>query len=456
MRRAATLSSVVVRFACLAILVATCSPAFSAQLGSRLFGNAARRDRFDDDPPPPKPPVPPLGVKIYPLQAPKALPDPIPGPSVPRLDEPSPRPPREQPSAETPDDESQPRPELSPEMAELRDGVRRTLLHYYNRPLSTQTNPPGALIHFCMAYGRGAEVRTDAKSTKMVNAIGALCWNYPCGGRYLINSDGSQFIPRIGYGLQSRHGELLAMLAMTGVSPEYEIRVGEVRGTVADLVRWEQLDIRSGHDLSSATIGLAHYLPDDATWQNSLGETWSLDRLAAEELDREVDVTGPAAVDRLIGLASVVKRGRKLGLPLSGRYAQVEQYLDSFHDHALKLQNADGTWHPGFFGYRGTSQDTSGTLRSTGHILQWLVMSLPEDQLQDPQVIQAVAKVNGILAGQSSRLYVSSMSPRDGATWMRALHALSVYNQRVFKPCDPPPEPEPESEADSEADSEEA
>jgi hypothetical protein len=169
--------------------------------------------------------------------------------------------------------------------------------------------------------------------------------------------------------------------------------------------------------------------------------------LAGEELDREVAPTGPAAVDRLIGLTYVVDHGRKLGTPLTGRFAQIEQYLASFHDHALKLQNGDGTWNPRFFGYRGTSGDTKGTLRSTGHILQWLAMSLPEDRLEDPQVVKAVAKVNSVLAGQSSRLYVSSMSPRDIATWMRALHALSIYDERVFKPCDPPPEPpQPEPE----------
>ena len=443
MRREAIVSSVLVALGCLVILVATCNPTLGAQAGARRRGSGMRRDRFDD-PPPPKPPVPPLGVTIRPPQAARALPEPIPGPRVPQLGETSERPSQEHPTVETPDAPSQARPELSPEMAALRDGVRRTLSHYRSRPLSAQTNTPGDLIHFCTVYGREAEVRTGSASTKTVNGIGALCWNYACGGRYLVDSDGEHFVPRIGYGLQSRHGELLAMLAMTGVSPEYEIRVGEARGTVADLVRWEQLHVRSGKDLSFTTIGLAHYLPDGATWENSLGESWSLDRLAGEELDREVDPTGPAAVDRLIGLTCVVDRGRKLGTPLSGLFAQIEQYLGSFHDHALNLQNDDGTWNPRFFGYRGTSRDTSETLRSTGHILQWLAMSLPEDRLQSDQVVEAVAQVNGLLAGQSSRRNVSQMSHRDIATWTRALHALSIYDRRVFQPCDPPPEVEPE------------
>lgn len=445
MRRKAIVSPALVLIGSLVIVATTCNPSF-AQLGARLFGSGARRDRFND-PPPPKPPVPPMGMTIHAPKPPQPLPDPIPAPPVPKLDDVSSRPDQAEPADESSDAGR----ELSTEMAALRDGVRRTLLSYYNRPVNTQSNMPGDLIYFCMVYGPNAEVRADTTSAKTANAVAVLCSNYPCGGRYLLNSDGENFVPRIGYGLQSRQSELLAMLAMAGVSPEYGIQVGEARGTVADLVRWEKLDVRSGNDLSFTAVGLAHYLPDAAAWQNSLGETWSLERLAEEELNRQVPVTGPEAVDRLIGLTYIASRGEDQGTDLGGRLAQIEQYLASYQDHALDLQNSDGTWNRYFFGYRGTDRDTTAALRSTGHILEWLAMSLPEDRLQDPRVVRAVAQVNNILAGQASRLYLSALSPRDVATYMRALHALSIYNQRVFRPLDPPPETEqeePEAEAE--------
>lgn len=444
MRLEAIVSRILVPIACLAILLAAGSPSY-AQLGTRLFGAGGRRDRLDD-PPPPKPPVPPLGMTIHAPQPPKPLPAPIPAPPVPPLDEASPRPSQEQPAGETAGAEPESPPELSPELAELRDSVRRTLVAYYNRPPSVQANTPGDLIRFCMVFGPQAEVRGDSTSRSSVNGIAALCSNRPCAGRYLIDIDGSQFVPRVGYGLQSRQGEFLAMLAMAGVSIDQEVEVGGVRGTVADLVRREQLDVQSGNDLSFTMIGLANYLPGGTEWENSAGESWSLDRLAAEELGRQVDVTEAAAVDRLIGLTYFVK----LGEPSSGRVAQVESYLQSFQDHALKLQNADGSWSPYYFGYRATSRDTTGTLRSTGHILQWLAISLPEDRLRDLQVVRAVARVNSILSGQASRVHLSSLSARDVATYLRALNGLSIYNQRVFRPCDPPPEPESETDPEVE------
>jgi len=232
------------------------------------------------------------------------------------------------------------------------------------------------------------------------------------------------------------------VLALTNVNPEYEIRVGEARGTVADLVRAEQLHVQSGNDLSHTLIGLAKYLPDDAGWQNDLGESWSLDRMVEEELGRETDVSRAEFVYRLMGLSAAVDARRRRDEPLTGQFARAAEYVDALHAHALKLQNADGSWNPGFFAYRGPSSDTVGTLRSTGHLLEWLATSLPEERLHDPQVVKAVAKVNALLAGQSSRLYVYTMSAGNIETWNHALHALVVYNRRALKPFDPP-EPEP-------------
>ena len=234
---------------------------------------------------------------------------------------------------------------------------------------------------------------------------------------------------------------------MSQVDADYEIRVAEQHGTVADLVRCEQLYCQGGTDLSFVLIGLAHYLPSDATWENDLGEAWSLERLMKHELDRSPDSSSEAAVYRLVGLSLAVQHRIRRGEPLDGQFQRAAKFIADFQDHALALQNSDGSWHPRFFAGRGTSRDTLGVLRSTGHILQWLAISLPEDRLQDGQVVAAVTRVNSLLAGQSSRRYVSSMSPRDIETITHALAALAVYDRRVFKPADPDPvEPAPEKE----------
>jgi len=331
----------------------------------------------------------------------------------------------------------QPKPELSPEMAALRDRVRRTLAFYYRQPLNTQANMPSDMIHFCLAFGCDTEIRDGRSYNRKISAVGALCWNYPCAGYRILRTSHGRFMAGIGYGLQQHPSQLLAMLAQSRVSPDYEIRVGEEHGTVADLVEYEKRDCHRGADLALKLIGLAYYARRDETWKNDLGDEWSVERLVEEELARSTDPSSCAAVHRLMGLSFALDQRRQRGEPLEDRYRQAQDFISKYQEHALRLQNSDGSWHPGFFAYVGTSRDTMGLLRSTGHILEWLAFSLPEDQLQDAQVVKSVAYVTALLNSHGSRRNIASMSPRDIGTLMHALHALSIYDRRVFKPADP-------------------
>jgi len=102
------------------------------------------------------------------------------------------------------------------------------------------------------------------------------------------------------------------------------------------------------------------------------------------------------------------------------------------------LQNPDGTWHPRFFAVRGPSRDSAGLVRSTGHILQWLAFSLPQDRLEDPRLVRAVQYLSEVLGSRQSPWRKVPSRPRDLAAMMHALHALAIYNERVFVPRDAP------------------
>ena len=329
------------------------------------------------------------------------------------------------------------RPQLSEEMAALRDRVRRTIRFYYGQPLNTRNNTVTDVLHFSTAFGCGTEIRAGSASGKKISGIGTLAWNYPCAGYRLFGDGDGAFVPRVGYGLERGRGQFLATLAMSKVSKDYELRDGDSRGTVADVVRAEQHHCQSGTDQSFVLIGLAHYLPDGATWKNNAGQTWTLERLVREELDRKTDLATPEATYRLMGLSAAVNHEPENNQPLEGQLARAEEYIRKFEDHALVLQNDDGTWHPLFFDAQGTSRDTRGVLRSSGHILEWLAMSIAEDRLEDPRIVKAVDRVNNLLAAESSRRYLYASSPRDLETLLHAASALAIYDQRVFKPCDP-------------------
>jgi len=268
-----------------------------------------------------------------------------------------------------------------------------------------------------------------------MNGIGCLCYNYPCAEYRLLAVQDKKAIARVGFALQQAPGQLLAVLAQSAVPDSYEIRVGDWRGTVADLVASEKLSCASGIDLSQKLIGLADYLPDDATWKNSAGEAWSLERIVREELTRSPATYGPEVTRHLMGLTFAVERRCRRGHPCDGQYSRAKKFLAEYEEYALSLQNSDGTWHPDFFAAKGTSRDTSGVLRATGQILEWLVTLVPADRLQDPQIARSVS----LLTTLSKTLFTPQLHRHvDAGNRLRDARgpALRTYDRRLFKPAD--------------------
>ncbi len=79
-------------------------------------------------------------------------------------------------------------------------------------------------------------------------------------------------------------------------------------------------------------------------------------------------------------------------------------------------------------------------------MLQWLALSLPEDRLDDPAMAAGMTYLINALNSQRYLNNLPVLSTREIAGAMRALHALAIYDERLFKPSDseqPPAEKKP-------------
>jgi hypothetical protein len=297
------------------------------------------------------------------------------------------------------------------------------------------------VMHYCLAFGPKAGVRI-ANSPRPVSGIGSLCYNYAFRGYRPLIVIGDRPAARVGYGLQAHPSQLIALLAQSRVKPDYPIRVGKFRGTVADLVEHEQRDCHAENDMALKLVGLSYYVGTGGEWSSRDGQTWSIDRIIRTEMDKPFVEAACGGLHRLMGLSYAVKRRIGDDLPVDGGYERARKYLLAFHDHALKLQNNDGSWHPMFFRVRGASRDTAGTLRATGMIVEWLAYSLPEASLDDPRMIRSVDYLTNLLGSRRYRVDTPELPAREIAAAMHAAHALAIYDQRIFKPADPPPRAE--------------
>ncbi len=334
---------------------------------------------------------------------------------------------------------------LSPSLVALRDRVRSIFAVHFRAPINTNDNTPAQILKFSLAFGCDTEIRYGSAAGGALSGIGALCYNYPCAGYRLLTLDKDKPIARVGYALQDVPGEFLAMLAQSAVPENYELRIGDWRGKVLDLVESEKLSCVAGADLSQKLIGLSHYLPHDATWKNARGDAWSFERMIREELQRVPPTDSSDATNHLLGLAYAIERRARSGQPIDGQFERARKFLDEYHTFALSLQNADGSWNPGFFAAKGPGRDVSGSLRATGRILEWLCVSLPDERLEDRRLVLAVAYVVSVLENYFAPANLIYASPREVDGVMHALHALKLYDQRVFKPAEPPKAQPPNS-----------
>jgi len=360
-----------------------------------------------------------------------------------KMDSPSAGPAKEKPPTEPGKEKSPagksaaPKAVLTPQMAALRDRIRAVLAQHFRQPLNTNDNSPAQLLDFCLAFGCDTEIRYGNSAGNAMSGIGCLCYNYPCAGYRLLGVEDGKAMARVGYALQETPGEMLAVLAQSTVPDNYEIRVGERRGRVSDLVEAEKLSCLPGIDLSQKLIGLSYYLPDGAAWKNARGDGWSLERIVREELRRSPASDGPDATDHLMGLAYALERHGRDGRTIQGQYERAQKFLGEYQDFAFKVQNADGSWNPRFFAAKGPGRDLVGVLQASGRILEWLVASLPADRLQDRRVTVSVAYVTALAEGSYEQANLAYASTREIGALMHALHALKLYDRRVFQPAEP-------------------
>lgn len=383
--------------------------------------------------------VPPATEKL-PLRAPRKLPAPVQKPApaakpaAPKAQKKTPPQtegaavkPKPAPAAAKPTPPPEP---LSRSLRNLRSRMRTVLSFYYRKPLNTVQNDPWELMHSMLSYELHSRVRDGGPRSSYMTAVGHLCFNRPSKRkRMMVLDNNGRIDTQIGVGLQGHKGQLLAMLAQCNVSPDYPIRVEGKEFTIRDLIESEQRSCYSKTELTFKLIGLGHYLDSDARWLSETGETWDIPRLIKEEREQPIRGAACGGTHRLAGLSLAFRRREARGEPIDGEYAEAAKFVSQYQSYAFRLQNSDGSLSTEWFRGPGAEEDIDRRLRTTGHLLEWLVYSLPEDQLRSYRTIRAVNYLTNLLAGNADNEW-------HNGSIAHALHALVLYDKRVFRPHD--------------------
>ncbi|RCS42188.1 hypothetical protein DTL42_20375 [Bremerella cremea] len=329
--------------------------------------------------------------------------------------------------AETAKSEVKPIPEtpLPQEVQDLQPRISRVLDYYYRYQMTDAgKHDVWETMHGFLPYGVDSQIRTP-EYRQPVNAIGWICWNKPCRGHRLFEVKNGNLIPRQGPRVQGHHGQFLAMLAQSYVPASFEIQAGGQKFTVQDIIEFEKETCVPKSELTFKLISLSHYLPADATWISQDGQEWSLQRLLEEEIQQKVVGAACGGSHRLTGIAFAVAARKKAGLPMDGIWERADQYLQDYHEHTFRIQNPDGSFSTNWFEGRGMDRDIDRRLQTSGHILEFLILSLPPEELTSPKMVKAVNYLTTIM--ERNPRHEWSIGPKG-----HALHALVLYDQIVF------------------------
>ncbi|WP_164102504.1 hypothetical protein [Candidatus Laterigemmans baculatus] len=306
----------------------------------------------------------------------------------------------------------------------LKRPIEQTLQYYHQRPENSLERTPWGMLHAILPYGLDANI--DA-GRRRYNAIAWLAGNNPCRNLKLLGlTQSGRIEAHTGIGLQGHQAQLLAIFAQVGVPKDYPLYVGPQRFTVADLVQSEMAACRAGEELTFTLIGLSHYLPTDATWTASDGERWDFERLIREELQQPVVGAACGGTHRLMGLSYALAQRRREGAPITGQWERASIFVDDFVAYTWQLQNRDGSFSTSWFEGREDNGQLDRKVQTSGHILEWLIFTASDEQLQDDRMIQAITFLTRSML--SSRGHEWQVGPKG-----HALRALSLYHRRVFE-----------------------
>lgn len=329
-------------------------------------------------------------------------------------------------------------PELSVKLQELRAKVRRVLGWYYHRNLNTRDHNPWEMMHGVIAYGCDTKIRRGEPDGQPLNGISWLCVNGECHGvRMLTINRRGELDAQVGQFVQGHPGQLMAILAQCHVPVNYQIQANGREFTMRNLIETEMKSCEAGTELTFKLMGLSHYLDTETTWKDHRGGTWSIARLIQEEIKQPILYTAACGgTHRLMGLSYCNFKRVKEGRPIEGQFARAKKYVQDYHRYAFALQNPDGSFSTDWFKGRQNKPDTDRKLKTTGHITEWLAFSLPEDQLTDPRMVRAIDFIASILdQGHGHKWEIGPIG--------HGLHALRIYDRRLFKPLDVPASSEP-------------
>ncbi len=314
-----------------------------------------------------------------------------------------------------------------PTSTTLKDRIQAALENVGRRDLLT-THAFWTVFHGILGMGPDVTL-LDPTTGKRVNALDHIC-NYLTirGMEFIPMADGLDVrtMPGTGVG-QGHQDQFIAELSQWGMPLDRKFHIGDKDYKFADFVRFAKARARltAGQELSWTILVLGQYFGTDIEWTNSVGEKLKYEDLLRYELDQPMDNAPCGGTHRLFDMTWVYFLHRARGGKTVGIWKDVVDKLEYYKDLAHKYQNADGAFSSNYIIKPGNSENAEARIASSGHVLEWLSLMLPDQELNAPWMQDAANAVALMILRHQAE-------PIDSGALYHAVHGLRIYRARVF------------------------
>jgi hypothetical protein len=308
-----------------------------------------------------------------------------------------------------------------------------------NRTLNTRTHNAWQVVHGILPYGFAFQIEHDGQRIGALEWLlsgGALKgWDLGPGDHGVLakldpGSKAAQGHPDQWIGYLSQGG----LDGLHGLPLDQPITVQGTQYTVKDLLTQTEWDLRAGNEACWTLMAESAYRPIDYEWTAGDGEKWNEERLIGIEATASVGTEASCGgTHRLYGLSVALnhymKETGKTPDQLTGGWKKAYDVVQDCVNKAKAFQLPDGNFSANFFVRTGRSPEVDTTLHATGHTLEWLAVTLNDEQLQEPWVTAAVARLCQLLEDNADR-------ELDCGALYHAARGLRLYRARRFSPND--------------------
>jgi hypothetical protein len=320
----------------------------------------------------------------------------------------------------------------------LKDRIEAAIDHVRSRPLRSDLGF-WTIFHGILGLGPETTMLVNPDTKEQFNAVDYICKGNPVRGlRFFVTAHGLDVetakLPDVPdrdvpiFVGQGHQDQFVCEMVQWGLPADRKFVVEGKNFTFQDFINHTKAraSVTQKQELSWAIVIIGQYFGTDITWTNLYGETVRFEDLIRYELNEPMDIAACGGTHRLFGLTWCLYLHRHSGGKLDGVWKDVAAKLEDHKFNAKKNRHGDGSFSTEYFkspaGNDPTLQIRIGT---TGHILEWLSLYLPDDELKAAWLQEAASTL-------SKMILDTHLDPIEGGALYHAAHGLHLYHDRVF------------------------